>query len=238
MKLAYGSDMKSVISLSHASTLALGLCLSPVFAQTDGGALEADEVTFDDASGEVKAIGNVELTAEGSRLTTQKLWLDRDNALVTIPGALLLQEADGTKINASQAILNTDLNEGTLGDLSVTLQPSGRMRAMSAKQSPDVLSLSDANFTSCAPCEKPQDDPLWQIQAARITYDRKGQNVFYAHPRFEIFGTPIFYLPYMAHAGPEVDRRSGFLPPVSRAQMILGRLSKPLIISISRPIMI
>ena len=213
MKLAYGGDMKSVISLSHASALALGLCLSPVFAQTDGGALEADEVTFDDASGEVKAIGNVELTAESSRLTTQKLWLDRDNALVTIPGALLLQEADGTKINASQAILNTDLNEGTLGDLSVALQPSGRMRAMSAEQSPDVLSLSDANFTSCAPCENPQDDPLWQIQAARITYDRKGQNVFYAHPRFEIFGTPIFYLPYMAHAGPEVDRRSGFLPP-------------------------
>ena len=213
MKLAYGSAMKSVLSLSPIPALVFGLCLSSALAETKGGALEADEVTIDDTSGEVEAVGSVEMTGQGSRLTTEKLLLNRDAQTVIVPGALLLQEADGTKINANKATLNTGLDEGSLSGLSVTLQPTGRMRAASAEQAPDTLRLAQANFTSCAPCEDPEDDPLWQIQAARITYDRAGQNVYYAHPRIEVFGLPVFYLPYMAHAGPKVDRRSGFLMP-------------------------
>ena len=205
--------MKSFLSLLPIPVLAIGFCASQALAETQAGALEADEVMIDDMTGAVEAVGNVELTGAGSRLTTQKLLLNRDTETVSIPTPLLLQEADGTKINAGKATLNLALDEGSLQDLSVTLEPSGRMRADGAEQAPDELRLAHANFTSCAPCEDPQDNPLWQIQAPRITYDRAGQNVYYAHPRLEVYGLPVFYLPYMAHAGPKVDRRSGFLAP-------------------------
>ena len=213
MKLAYGSAMKPVLSFSPIPVLVFGLCLSSALAETKGGALEADEVMIDDTSGEIEAVGSVELTGEGSRLTTEKLLLNRDAQTVIVPGALLLQEADGTEINAAGAYLNTGLDEGSFSDLSVTLEPTGRMRAAGAEHEPDSLRLAQANFTSCAPCEDPEDDPLWQIQASRITYDRAGQNIHYDHPRLEVYGVPLFYLPYLAHAGPEVERRSGFLMP-------------------------
>ena len=50
MKLAYGSAMKSVLSLSPIPALVFGLCLSSALAETKGGALEADEVMIDDTS--------------------------------------------------------------------------------------------------------------------------------------------------------------------------------------------
>lgn len=190
----------------------LALGLSAAVAQSST-VLEADAMLFDETSGQVEASGNTELTAQGNRLTTDFLRFNRVTETVTIPGAMTLHQDDGTKIDAIGARLNTGLDEGDLTDLSLTMPQAGRIRAATASQAPDEMRLSDANFTSCAPCENPQDDPLWQIQASRITYDRTGQNVFYTHPRLEIYGTPVFYLPYMAHAGPEVDRRSGFLAP-------------------------
>ena len=98
--------MKSFLSLLPIPVLAIGLCASQAVAETQGGALEADEVMIDDMTGAVEAVGNVELTGAGGRLTTEKLLLNRDTETVSIPTPLLLQETDGTKINAGKATLN------------------------------------------------------------------------------------------------------------------------------------
>jgi LPS-assembly protein len=87
------------------------------------------------------------------------------------------------------------------------------MKADAAARDGSMLKLEDAIYTSCPECADPDDAPLWQIRASRISYDRAAQDIFYAHPRLEVYGLPVFYLPYMAHAGPEVEKRSGFLTP-------------------------
>ena len=199
----------------HLALIGLLTSVAPfALAQAQGtGALEADSVSIDDASGAIEASGNVELTSGDERLTTQKLVMDRDQETVTIDSLMTLTQSDGLILKAESARLSTELDSGTLQGLNVTVSPQGRMKAARAAHSPDNLTLDDAIFTACDECADPQDAPLWQIQASEIDYDRVGQNVIYKHPRLEVYGVPVFYLPYMAHAGPEIDKRSGFLAP-------------------------
>lgn len=211
-------DRAMNISPSHVflgSTL--GLCVmmfgSPAFGQSTS-ALEADSVTIDEQSGEVEAVGNVEIVGAAHQLKTEKLNLNSETKMLTIETPLTLRQDDGTKLNAQAATLSNSLNNGILKHVQVELpNKAGYMQASNAAHSPNHLKLDGAVFTACEPCADPNDAPLWQIQASTIDFDRVKQDIIYTHPRLEVFGQPVFYLPYMAHAGPEVERRSGFLAP-------------------------
>ena len=177
-------------------------------------ALEADSITVDEASGIVEAVGQVQATADGRRLSTEKIYLDRDGGVIEVPAPLALTETDGTKIAADAARINTQLDRGSFSNLTVTPAEGGRFAASRADKDGEELALRGAVFTACPACEDdPQAAPLWQIRAGRIDYDRAAQDVSYRHSRLEVYGWPVAYLPYMAHAGPEVTRRSGFLAP-------------------------
>ena len=44
--------------------------------------------------------------------------------------------------------------------------------------------------------------PLWCISAARIIHDQQAATLTYQDAQFELFGVPIFYLPYFQHPDP------------------------------------
>jgi LPS-assembly protein len=199
-------------SLTLISVLAPIVCAS-LTARAETATLDASEITVDDKTGLVSASGLVEARAQGRILSTQALTYDREKAQLTVPGMMSLTESNGDKINAANAIIDNELEKGRFNDMQLATQSSGRMKAESAERDGAILQLEDAIYTSCPECADPDDAPLWQIRASRITYDRAAQNVTYSHPRLEVFGLPVFYLPYMAHAGPEIDKRSGFLTP-------------------------
>src|SRR5690606_8499367 len=69
-------------------------------------------------------------------------------------------------------------------------------------------------------------DPLWQIKADHITVDKQEQQVSYEDAYFEIYGTPIIYMPYFSHATPGADNRSGFLMPEYAHSDNLGSVYK------------
>lgn len=180
----------------------------------NGGALEAREITTDDARGIISAKGDVEFSGAGSRLTTDSLTYNQNTRQLTLTDGLRLIDENGDTIIAASGVLDNALEKGRFDDMRLSTDGSGsRLQAKSATRDGVLLALEDAIYTTCPACEKPEDDPLWQIRATRIHYDRAAQDVSYAHPRLEVYGLPVFYLPYMAHAGPEVTKRSGFLTP-------------------------
>ena len=181
--------------------------------KAESATLDAAEISVDDTKGLVLARGNVEARATGRALRTESLSYDRDKQQFIVPGKLSLTEKNGETISAANAIIDNALEQGRFNKLRLETASSGRMRAQAAERNGAILRLEDAIYTSCLECADPDDAPLWQIRASRITYDRAAQNVSYSHPRLEVYGLPVFYLPYMAHAGPEIDKRSGFLTP-------------------------
>jgi LPS-assembly protein len=179
----------------------------------NGGALEAREIFTDSENGLIRATGDVTFSGQGRVLATEALTYDRAKKQLNVPGTLRLTEKNGDEIKAGSGIIDNALEKGRFTDLSLTTINSGRLRAAAATRDDTLLQLDDAFYTSCPACDTPDGDPLWQIRASRIAYDRAAQNVIYAHPRLEVYGLPVFYLPYLAHAGPEVTKRSGFLTP-------------------------
>ena len=209
-KPLYYSPMR--MSLGFTGLIALFALAAP-HAVAEPASLDAAEIYLDEEKGLVSARGNVEARADGRLLATERLSYDREKALLIVPGPLSLTERNGEKISASGAVIDNELEKGRFTDLRVTTETDGRMKAAEAARNGATLKLDNAAYTSCPECADPNRDPLWQIRASRITYDRAAQNVIYAHPRLEVYGLPIFYLPYMAHAGPDVEKRSGFLTP-------------------------
>ena len=182
-------------------------------AKAERATLDAAEISVDDTKGLISARGNVEARAQNRSLRAESLSYDRDKQQFIVPGKLSLTENNGETLRAANAIIDNALEKGRFNKLRLETANSGRMQAQAAERDGAILQLEDAIYTSCPECADPDDAPLWQIRASRITYDRAAQNVTYSHPRLEVFDLPVFYLPYMAHAGPEIDKRSGFLTP-------------------------
>ena len=209
-KLPYYLCMKT--SFGFIGALTLTLCAS-LAAMAETATLDAGEISVDEENALVSASGIVEARAQGRVLSTEALTYDREKAQLTVPGPMSLTESNGDKISAANAIIDNELEKGRFNDMRLATQSSGRMKAANAARDGALLELEDAIYTSCPECDDPNDAPLWQIRASRISYDRAKQNILYRHPRLEVYGLPVFYLPYMAHAGPEVEKRSGFLAP-------------------------
>ena len=181
-------------------------------AQT-GGALEAREITADDTRSIINASGDVEFSSATSRLTTNSLTYNQNTQQLVLANRLRLIDENGDTIVADSGVLDNALEKGYFVNMHLNTAGGSRLQAKSAGRNGSQLALEDATYTTCRECEEPDRAPLWQIRASRIDYDRAAQNVIYAHPRLEVYGLPVFYLPYMAHAGPEIDKRSGFLTP-------------------------
>lgn len=192
--------------------ISLGLALWPFWAVAEPASLDADNIIVDDGTGLVEASGRAEARADGRVLKSESLTYNRETGTLTLPQGLRLREADGSLLQAMSGEIDNQLETGRFNDMRFT-GDGARLRSDSAVRDGMQLDLRGAVFTSCPECDNPDDAPLWQIRAARIHYDRAVQNVSYLHSRLEVFGLPVFYLPFMAHAGPQVDRRSGVLAP-------------------------
>ena len=179
----------------------------------NGGALEAREITADDTRSIISASGDVEFSSTTSRLTTNNLTYNQNTQQLVLTDELRLIDENGDTIVADSGVLDNALEKGNFVNMRLSTAGGSRLQAKSARRNGTQLALEDATYTTCPECEEPDKAPLWQIRASRIDYDREAQNVIYVHPRLEVYGLPIFYLPYMAHAGPEIDKRSGFLTP-------------------------
>ncbi|MDA9590727.1 LPS assembly protein LptD, partial [Alphaproteobacteria bacterium] len=179
----------------------------------NGGTLEAREINTDDTRGIISASGDVEFSSVSSRLTTDGLTYNQNTQQLIIAEGLRLIDKNGDTIIADSGVLNNALDQGRFDNMHLNTDGGSRLQAKSATREGEQLALVNALYTTCPECKKNDGSPLWQIRASRINYDRSAQDVVYVHPRLEVYGIPVFYLPYMAHAGPEIKKRSGFLTP-------------------------
>jgi LPS-assembly protein len=175
-------------------------------------ALEADTIETDADNNRIFAKGAA-LSWQGRLLQADTLVWSRDTNIVVARGNVAITDTDGTKTLADEITLTGDMASASITGLRMRLPEDARFAAVSASRDGDNMQLKDIRYTACPECADPEAAPLWQLRAAQVDYDMAAQNVFYRHARLEIYGTPVFYTPFLAHAGPEVEKRSGFLAP-------------------------
>lgn len=186
--------------------------------------LTADEVGFDEALGIVTARGNVEVTREGRIVRADVVTYNQRTEVITATGNVILVEPDGDVLFSEYAELTDDLAEGFLDGVAVLFADDSRAIGTSGRRFPEgVTELNRAVYSPCALCEEnPRQAPLWQLRAVRVEHDREARDVRYYDAFLDLFGIPVAYTPFFSHPDPAVERRSGFLAPVTGVSSELG----------------
>lgn len=184
----------------------------------------ADEITYNDRAGIVTAIGSVEL-ARGERvLRADRIAYDKRNDRVSATGEVALVEPTGEVIFADRLELTGDLKSGAIHGLGMLLADGSRLAASGGRLSADGRTqLANVVYSPCDLCEDdPDEEPLWQVKALRVTHDRQRRSITYQDAFLEVFGVPVLYTPFFSHPDPTVERKTGFLPPSFGRNSALG----------------
>ena len=174
--------------------------------------LQGDQLIYDKSGDRVISRGNVEIFYNNYILTADEVVYDQSAGTLTAIGNVTLKEPQGNVVHADRYTLTDDFRDGFVSALSITSKDQSHITADRAtRREGNVTEFHNGRFTPC------QSDggtpPLWCISATRIIHDQSAATLTYQDAYFEIYGQPIFYLPYFQSPDPTVKRKSGFLTP-------------------------
>ena len=155
--------------------------------------LYADEMSYDDNTGEATGEGHVVL--DGGP-TDEHIEASRGNYNLRTESGKFFDVIGtiGVQTKNGRAVL-TSSNPFAFGGKTVE------------KAGPDHFMVVDGSVTTC---ELPQ--PKWTFNAHKVVVDVGGNAQVY-RSSFRIRGIPVFYFPYAAFPAQRVARKSGFLIP-------------------------
>lgn len=186
--------------------------------------LMADNLQHDDRSNVVTASGNVMLVQAGRILRADEIRYFVDEDRVEASGNVVLNEKTGDIYFADSVEFTEELKNGFVEGLKAYLADGSRFQAKEgARNNGNETVMRSASYTPCDPCkENPEAAPVWQIRASEVTHDEEAARISYRNARFELYGVPVFYTPYFAHADGTVKRKSGFVSPTLGFDSQLG----------------
>ncbi|MFT3730834.1 MAG: LPS-assembly protein LptD [Hyphomicrobium sp.] len=186
--------------------------------------LQGDQLIYDKSGDRVISRGNVEIFYNNFILTADEVVYDQSAGTLTAIGNVTLKEPQGNIVHADRYTLTDDFRDGFVSALSITSKDQSHISADRAtRREGNITEFHNGRFTPC------QSDggtpPLWCISATRIIHDQSAATLTYQDAYFEIYGQPIFYLPYFQSPDPTVKRRSGFLTPDYGHSSTLGYIT-------------
>lgn len=155
--------------------------------------LNADRLTYNAATRDVLAEGNVFLEQQGQVITAERLEFNLDTKRGTFftPTAFTDRTPDGTTV----------VVDSTRAD----------------KTGLDTYVLEDARLTACQ-----EPVPKWSFTARRARI-RLNERATLTNALFRIKNIPVLYTPFISLSISKKDRSSGFLLPTSGSSNIKGR---------------
>ena len=199
----------------------------------DGGAIiaagdvldfSADEVRYDDNASNVTALGSVVLSRDAWKLTANRIDYNRDTGVVIASGNVISTDPDGNQAFGDRIELTDSLRDGAMDNVLLVLNNGGRLAASEGQRSDRTFTLRHAVYSPCAVVDNLgcPHDPVWQIRAAGITYNRDRQRIVYRDARLDMFGVPILFLPHFSHPDGNATQASGLLVPDIEYRRALG----------------
>lgn len=182
--------------------------------QTDAVLLEADELIDDQANGLLTAQGDVQVRYMGRTMRADQLVYNLTTGEIRAVGNVQVVTEDGSVTYAEEVQADEEMNIGVARELRARMGDSGTLAARAALRHGEGESeLRNVIYTSCPICETSDRPPTWSLRARRAIQDRDTRTISYRSAVLEVAGVPVLYLPFIAHPDPSVERASGLLPP-------------------------
>ena len=190
-------DKLDVVSDNQAKNGDLWIYEGYVNASFGDMRLQADRVTFNEATGDMVAEGNV-----------------------------IFDQGDDQRVTARRAEINTATSKGTFWESTgfTNRTQTGDYIFFTAqrveKTGPGTYELYDADITACEDAI-----PKWKFSARRAEV-KMGDRVLMNRPVFRIKTLPVFALPFAWIPATRDERKSGFLLPTTGTSNQKGRTLK------------
>lgn len=186
--------------------------------------LESDELIYDDEAQSVSAVGNVQIAYGDYFLVAERVTYNQATGRVIAVGNVEIVEPNGNKLFAQEIDITDDFQDGFVQALQVETADNTRFAAEGAeRRDGEIAEFVNGVYTACERCkEDPSKPPLWQIRADRVIINSRTKRVEYEGASFELFGKPIAYLSKFSHADPSIKRSTGFLFPEIGHDEFLG----------------
>ncbi|MEM7026078.1 MAG: LPS assembly protein LptD, partial [Pseudomonadota bacterium] len=185
--------------------------------------LFAREVRLEPDKDEVVAEGDVEILRGERRLLADSVRYNQTTDQIEALGNITLVEPGGEVIYADRIVFSGDLRDGVASQMSARLSDDSLLASSEGRRIDGTKTeMDNVVYSPCPLCEETDDPPLWQITAEQVTHDQETRDISYRNAFLEIYGVPVFYMPYFQHPDPTVERRSGFLPPTFGSDSNLG----------------
>ena len=221
--IAAGLTLSGSLPVS-AQTLGDKLAKKTQAGDDDRLLVEAKEIVYDNNKNTVSAIGDAQLYYQGKVLEADKVTYDNASKRVIATGHVRMREPTGEVGYGDFMELTSDFKDGFIRSLRVIRQDQSRFAAPQAQRiDGDTTIFDKGTYTACEPCkDDPEKPPLWQVKAARIIHKNEERMVYYENATIEFGGLPILYFPYMSAPDPTVHKKTGFLAPHYIANTTLG----------------
>lgn len=195
-----------------------------VIAAGDKIAFEADELSYDDKAEIVTATGRVKLNRDAWRLSADRIDYNRLTGGVIATGNVITIDPEGNQAFGDRIELTDTLRDGIIENTLIVLNDGGRLAAKQGERSDNIISLRRAVYSPCAVVDNQgcPHDPVWQVKALRISYNRAKHRLYYKDASLEMFGVPVFFLPTFSHPDGLAKQVSGLLLPGIEFQRQLG----------------
>lgn len=187
--------------------------------------LQGDELIYDTKGSKIIARGNVQIFYNNYLLTADQVTYDQSAAKLLAEGNVQIRDPNGNIQRAERIETTDDFRDAFAESLSVVSRDETRIQARrTIRRDGNITEFEKGKFTACK--NEPGQSPLWCLSGARIVHDQKEATLTFQDASFDIYGTPVLYLPYFTMPDPSVKRRSGFLAPTFGSSSTLGLMAE------------
>jgi len=185
--------------------------------------VDADQIVFDERTGEAVATGDVVLTYGNYILIARRVTYNRRTDTMRAEGEIRMREPGGNILEAGVLQLQNRFRDGFAEHLRLLLTNEAIVTASYAKRRDGYLTIYErTTYTRCRSCVTDDGVPAWQLVASESVHDEREGVIEHKNARLEVLGVPIFYWPYLSHPDPTVNRASGLLIPRFSHSSVFG----------------
>lgn len=184
---------------------------------------KADTIEYDRTNEILTVRGSVEITQGERVLLADRVTYFQRPDILTAEGNVVLIDETRTVIFGDRVELSGDFKDGIIEGIRIRLADDSRLAATGARRTGGFRTeMRKAVYSPCMCEEAPEGAPLWQLKAMEVVHDEVSRDIEYTDAWLEFLGVPVFYLPYLSHPDPTVERRTGFLAPGYGNDSLLG----------------
>ena len=203
-----------------------GAATSPIKVKVPEGSklvLSSNELVYNKDTQIVTATGAVQINYGGYRMVAQKVEYNQKSGRMTALGNVELITPDGNRMYGDKMDVTDSFSDGFVNALRIEMPDNTRMVAEKGERvGGNQLILTKGVYTACMACSEQGRAPLWQVKAQRVVQNGVTHTIRLEHARFELFGQPIAYVPWVTVPDNTVKRKSGFLFPSVTVSQRLG----------------